>query len=138
MIAGRGILALATCAALCPQTMLLAQTRQVPVMPGQPQTVPVLTRVVPDSAPAGPDYPVQITLHGTGFAPTGNSIAFGPVTIKDLPSSDGTTITLMVPKEMVSTGEVPPMVLFAGTYPITVTTKFGSSNILLFRMTRGI
>ena len=69
--------------------------------------------------------------------PAGNAVGFGPVTIRDLPSVDGARITFSIPKLTPSKGEVPPMVLAEGAYPVTVTTSSGTSNSLIFRLTRG-
>jgi len=98
---------------------------------------PQLIEIVPPSGPAGPAYPLQATIRGTGFTPTGNTVEFGPVKIPDLPSADGTRIALQIPKLVPSRGEVPPMVLPAGAYRVTVTTAAGTSNALTFTLTRG-
>jgi hypothetical protein len=96
-----------------------------------------LTEIVPSSAPAGEAYPLQATIHGVGFMPTGNVVKFGPVKITDLPSPEGTRITFFIPKLIPSRSEVPPMVLQPGEYRVTVTTDAGTSNALIFRLTRG-
>jgi hypothetical protein len=67
---------------------------------------------------------------------TGNTVTFGPVQIPDLPSPDGQHITFFVPKEVPSSGEVPPMVLPYGEYPVTVTTLAGTSVAIRFTLTR--
>src|SRR5262245_19618410 len=92
---------------------------------------PELIEINPASGPAGQAYPLQVTLRGTGFMPTGNTVQFWPLKL-DLPSADGTRIALNVPKEMPSRGEVPPLVLTAGEYRVTVTTAAGTSNALTF------
>ena len=69
--------------------------------------------------------------------PAGNAVEFGPVTMRDLPSVDGARITFNVPKLVPTRGEVPPMVLAEGAYPVTVTTSSGTSNSLIFKLTRG-
>jgi len=98
---------------------------------------PVITDIVPASGPAGPAYPIQATIRGTGFTPTGNVVNFGPVRLRELPSSDGgTTITFGVPKQMRSGGEVPPIVLPTGEYLVTVTNADGTSNAATFTLTR--
>jgi hypothetical protein len=83
-------------------------------------------------------YAVQVVIEGRGFVATGNMVTFGDVEVPDLPSSDdGKRITFWVPKEVPSTGEVPPMVLEAGDYPVTVTTPSGTSAPTVFVLTRG-
>jgi hypothetical protein len=69
--------------------------------------------------------------------PAGNAVEFGPVTIRDLPSGDGVRITFGVPKLVPSRGEVPPMVLSEGDYRVSVTTSSGTSNFVVFKLTRG-
>jgi hypothetical protein len=98
---------------------------------------PKLIDILPASGPAGASYPLQATIRGSGFMPTGNVVEFGPVTIRDLPSVDGVRITFHVPKLVQSKSEVAPMVLTEGPYQVTVTTASGRSNSLLFRLTRG-
>lgn len=69
--------------------------------------------------------------------PTGNTVTFGPVQVPDLSSSDGRHIDFFVPKEVASRGEVPPMVLPYGDYPVTVTTPAGTSRPVVFTLTGG-
>jgi len=96
---------------------------------------PVITDIVPASGPAGPAYPIQATIRGQGFTPTGNVVNFGPVRLRELPSIDGTAITIGVPKQISSGGEVPPLVLLPGEYPVTVTNADGTSNPVTFTLT---
>jgi hypothetical protein len=98
---------------------------------------PELIDIVPASGPAGAAYPLQATIRGTGFMPAGNAVEFGPLTIRDVPSVGGTRITFDVPKLAPSKSEVPPMVLIAGDYQVTVTTSSGTSNSLIFKLTGG-
>jgi len=98
---------------------------------------PVIARLEPVSGPTGIAYPIEVTVHGLRFAATGNVVTFGNVSIPNLPSSDGgTRMTFSVPKETQSRGEVPPFVLQAGDYPVTVTTPNGVSNAVVFVLTR--
>jgi len=97
---------------------------------------PVITALVPSEAPAGPDFPVDAVIVGTGFADAGNVVRFGPVSLPDLRSTDGgTRIRFPVPKELPATGEAPPLVLPPGEYEVTVTTAAGTSNVMRFRLT---
>jgi hypothetical protein len=98
---------------------------------------PEAIEITPASGPAGPSYPIQATIRGGNFAPAGNTVRFGPITILDLPSFDGgTRITFSVPKLVASAGEVAPLVLPPGDYRVTVTNAHGSSNALTFTLTR--
>lgn len=99
--------------------------------------VPQLIELIPPSGAAGEAYPLTVTIRGTGFAPTGNTVEFGPVKISDLPSPDAGRIDLAVPKSIAGRGAAPPAVLPPGDYQVTVTTAAGTSNALVFTLTRG-
>jgi hypothetical protein len=96
---------------------------------------PALIEIVPNSGPAGPAYPLSATIRGTGFMREDNLVRFGPVTLPNLPSREGTEIVVSIPKVMPSGGEVPPLVLSPGEYDVTVGTSAGMSNALTFRLT---
>jgi hypothetical protein len=82
------------------------------------------------------DYPIQVIIEGRGFSEEDNVVTFGVVPVEGLASSDsGTRISFWVPKEVPSTGEVPPMVLDPGEYAVTVTTARGTSNAMTFTLT---
>jgi len=98
---------------------------------------PELTEIIPSSGPSGQAYPLQATIHGTGFMPTGNIIEFGPIRIADVPSIEANRIAFAIPKTVPSRGEVPPLVLPPGEYRVTVSTKVGTSNALMFTLIRG-
>ena len=118
----------------------LGACARTPSVDAQPLTrgAPVITRLDPASGRAGEDYPIDLTIHGRGFDETGNLVRLGSVRVPDLPSSNGgTRLTLAVPKTQPSTGEVPPFVLLPGDYPVTVTTRQGTSEPVIFRLTRG-
>ena len=117
----------------------LAALVSVVATPGaRPQAnPPTLTEIVPASGPAGPAYPLHVTIRGTGFMPTGNVVRFGPVTIPNVSSPDGSRIMFYAPKAMPSRGEVPPAALTPGDYPVAVTNSAGTSNALSFRLTHG-
>src|SRR5258706_15997910 len=114
-------------------SLTAATPQQVSLAQAQP---PTLIDIVPGSGPAGKAYPLEATIRGTGFLPTGNVVEFGPVKIPDLPSAGGVRITFSVPKLVSSGGEVPPMVLPGGDYRVTGTTPAGPSNGLMFRLPR--
>ena len=98
---------------------------------------PVITRLEPSSGRAGEDYPIDLTIYGSGFEETGNVVNLGSLRIPGLASTnDGTEITLVVPKLRPGTGEVAPFVLLPGEYPVTVTTRHGTSEPLVFGLTR--
>ena len=97
---------------------------------------PVLFDIVPNSGRAGIAYPLRATIHGTGFMPTGNIVEFGPATIANVASREAGSLTFNIPKAMPSHGEVPPAVFTAGQYPVRVRTPAGTSNALMFTLTR--
>ena len=104
----------------------------------EPSAAPAITGIWPSKGPAGDAYPIEVTLEGRGFAESGNVVIFGDIPSAPLDSSEGgTRITFWVPKEVPSTGEVPPMILSAGEYEITVTTPAGTSGSVRFTLTRG-
>ncbi|HVH76540.1 MAG TPA: hypothetical protein VM755_16610 [Stellaceae bacterium] len=103
----------------------------------QAATPPHLTDIVPASGPAGIAYPIRATIHGTGFMPKGNVVEFGPAKIEDVAGTAGGSLTFGVPKSLPSRGEVPPAVLPAGRYRVRVRTPSGTSNALIFTLTRG-
>lgn len=97
---------------------------------------PVIVRLVPDHGRAGRAYPIRVVIEGRAFADTGNVVAFGPITMRGLASSDGgTRITFFAPKEGPSPGEVPPPPLAPGAYDVTVTTPAGTSPPVRFTLT---
>jgi hypothetical protein len=98
---------------------------------------PELIDLVPASGPAGTAYPLQVTIRGTGFSPTGNIVNFGPVKISGVEPALSDRMTFAVPKLMPARSEAPPLVLPPGEYSVTVTTASGTSNALTFRLTRG-
>lgn len=100
-------------------------------------SVPIITDISPPSGPAGVAYPIQVTIRGREFMLTGNTVTFGPMQIPNQPSPDGRSITLFVPKEVPSRSEVPPMVLSAGEYSVTITTPAGTSQPFRFTLTGG-
>jgi hypothetical protein len=103
-----------------------------------PSDAPVISMVRPDSGPAGTAYPIEVTIEGRDFADSANIVAFGPVTIRDVPSrASRTRIVMYLPKEIPSSGEVPPAPLPPGSYEIRVTTPAGPSNTVTFRLLAG-
>jgi hypothetical protein len=100
--------------------------------------VPAIAEISPNLGRMGEAYPIQATIRGHGFAEEGNVVTFGGIPTGPLPSTeDGTMITFWVPKEAPSKGEVPPMILTAGKYEVTVTTPAGTSEPVTFQLIRG-
>ena len=69
---------------------------------------------------------------GCGFSAL-NTVTFGPVTVNQVPSMEnGTLITFMIPKEVRTTAEAPPMPLAPGSYQLLVSNTRGRSNAFNF------
>lgn len=69
-----------------------------------------------------------LTLYGTGFTPTNNTVHFGDASINSLNSSDGTSMTLDVPSTLPnSSTPLPP-----GQYAVSVSNANGDSNAYAF------
>ena len=126
------------CFAVCFALVITGGCARGASMDARPDTgPPIIDRIDPTSGPAGEDYPIDLTIHGSGFAEADNIVRVGSVTISNRPSTNaGTQITVAVPKMIDSGGEVPPMVIQPGEYPITVTTEHGTSEPVMFRLTR--
>lgn len=96
---------------------------------------PIIESVSPASGTAG-GQPASATLKGRNFAPSGNTVQFGPVSVDNLASADGETLRFAIPTSRPAMGEVPPMVFPAGTYEIRVKTASGTSNSVTFELGR--
>lgn len=99
-----------------------------PLAPKSAETPHIDSLVPPRAKVAGPGGLVPVTIHGSGFHPKGNIVLLAGTAIAELPSTDGTSLRLMLPSALPSTGEVPPRVLGAGRYEIRVRTSAGTSN----------
>jgi hypothetical protein len=77
---------------------------------------------------------VTLTILGDYFDRTSNVVTFGPMSIPNVPSRNGTSITIGIPASYEAAGGAPPISLGAGVYQITVTTSHGRSNALQFRI----
>lgn len=79
---------------------------------------------------------VNVTIGGANFDRTNNTVMFGPVAIANLPAELGVLIRFAVPTTTPSGGGAAPIMLGAGDYPITVKTSHGTSNAIVFHITR--
>jgi hypothetical protein len=90
---------------------------------------PALLEVLPPAASADPGEPLDLRIDGCGFSADKNVVRVGEITVRNVRSTErGTHIRLVVPKELPSRGEVPPMLLGAGAYDVTVNNGRGTSN----------
>ncbi len=107
--------------------------RVLPIMSGNP----AIDRLEPATGWAGQAYPITVTIYGSRFTESDNTVTFGSLEIADRPSSNGgTQIVFSVPKVFPSSGEVPPMVLRPGEYEVRVTNAIGTSEPAVFTLTR--
>ena len=99
--------------------------------------LPVIDALEPASGQAGVAYPVRVIIRGRGFLDSSNVVTFGGISIPDRPSTvGGTEIVFSAPKQRPATREVRPMALMPGDYEVTVTTPAGTSNAVIFTLTR--
>ena len=84
-------------------------------------------------------YPVSggvgtsVTVFGSGFSQRGNSVRFGPGVITNLTSSDGTSLSFIVPSQLTGYGS---QSMALGVYNVSVTNDRGStSNSVPFTVT---
>jgi hypothetical protein len=90
---------------------------------------PAVFEVLPPGASADPGEPLDLRISGCGFDALHNTVRVGEITVRDIRSTEGgTRIRVVIPKEYRATGEVPPMVMGAGTYEVTVDNGRGRSN----------
>lgn len=76
----------------------------------------------------------SVTIHGRGFSSTGNTIYFGNGIINNVSSSNGTTLTFVVPKEIQTPYGLQQ--ILPGDYPVRVVNATGAqSNSLLLSIT---
>jgi len=93
------------------------------------ETGPRIEKISPDSVKTSQGQIVEVTLTGSGFDATENTVAVGPVTMTHLASvDDGHTLRFTVPLAMSSGGGAPPMPLRGSRFQVTVTTPRGVSN----------
>ena len=85
----------------------------------------------------------SVTITGTGFTSTGNTIHFGPGAIQNVSSTNGTTLTFTVPSTLTggcSAGSGMACAMYIatispGTYSVSVTNANGTSNTVTYVVT---
>ncbi len=89
---------------------------------------PYITYLNPTSGPVG----TMVTVYGTGFSPTGNTVRFGGGVVTGVSSSDGRTLTFTVPSQLAGSSQL----VTAGTYNVSVSNFSGyTSNSIQFTVT---
>lgn len=90
---------------------------------------PAITRVDPQAGGVG----AAITIYGTGFSTTGNTVHFGNGVIANVGSPDHKALTFTVPANLTGFGK---SVVGLGTYYVSVTNAVGNtSNTVPFTVT---
>jgi len=97
---------------------------------------PRLHSVAPDSIELLAGNVTEIDLHGAGFdtsrAAPGNSVQIGSLLLRAVPSDlQGTVIHVVVPATIAGTTEAAPSRWPAGRYPVSVTTRVGTSDTVM-------
>lgn len=105
-------------------------------------TIPGKPYLTPSSGPVG----TLVTIHGSGFAATGNTIEMRDLVgtgFKGVDSSDGATLSFVVPGDLgpnCNPDQACPdflMLVTAGSYPISVITNSTTETIGTFTVTGG-
>lgn len=99
---------------------------------------PAVTTITPTSGPVG----TRVTVTGSGFASRSNTATFGQGYIRDLESTDGTTLSFTVPEglDLCSPDATGPCAgahprTRAGDYVVAVMREGRKSNTLTFTVT---
>jgi hypothetical protein len=111
-----------------------------PGSPARPSAIPPsISQITPGGGPVGS----EVTITGSGFASTGNTVKFGAGNLRSLTSEEGTTLRFVVPDGLDlcapdTAGPCPgsyPQVT-PGDYAVAVMTRGGTSNSVTFTVTR--
>lgn len=90
---------------------------------------PTISYLLPNSGAVG----TSVTVYGTGFSATGNTVHFGNGIISNKQSFDGRSISFTVPSSLSGYGYQP---IGLGTYDVSVTNSYGvTSNTMPFTIT---
>jgi peptidoglycan hydrolase-like protein with peptidoglycan-binding domain len=88
-----------------------------------------VTSLSPDNGAVGS----SVTVYGTGFSTTGNTVHFGSGIITNIGSNDGRAISFIVPSQLIGySGQSVGL----GVYPVSVSNSSGyTSNVLTYTVT---
>ncbi|WP_411282168.1 hypothetical protein [Gemmatimonas sp.] len=87
-----------------------------------------VVEVSPEPIVVREGQPNNITIRGTGFDATTNTVTVGPVTVAVVVSGKGgTVIALSLPERVPSGGGAAPMLWSPGKYELTVSNARGTS-----------
>jgi IPT/TIG domain-containing protein len=103
-----------------------------------PSAAPVITAAQPLSGPVG----TRVTITGTGFSPTANTINFGVSAFPNVPGTNG-SIVFFIPmqtnppcRNATPPCEIATALITPGDYALSVSTLQGMSNAMTFTVTK--
>ncbi len=92
---------------------------------------PTITYLSPTSGAVG----TMVTVYGSGFSQTGNTVRFGSGVITGISSYDGRTLSFIVPSQLAGYSS---QIVTPGVYNVSVSSLSGqTSNALTFTVTSG-
>lgn len=104
-----------------------------------PSPAPAITSVQPLTGPVG----TRVTITGTGFSDSANTINFGVSAYPNVPGTNGTTIVFAVPmqanppcRNLTPPCEIATALITPGDYALSVTTIQGTSAAVTFTVTK--
>jgi hypothetical protein len=104
-----------------------------------PSSAPAVTAAQPRTGPVG----TRVTITGTGFSDSANTINFGVSAYPNVPSTNGTTIVFAVPmqtnppcRNVTPPCEIATALITPGDYALSVTTIQGTSAAVTFTVTK--
>ena len=128
----------------CLAVLLAAQACSLEAQtPGSPAWLSRPPPSISQVTPVGGHVGGEVTITGSGFSPTGNTVKFGPGYLRNLTSEDGATLRFVVPDGLdlcapdapgPCPGSYPQ--LTPGKYAVAVMTPGGTSNSVTFTVTR--
>ncbi len=98
---------------------------------------PHLERAIPSGADLSTGDVVEVELRGSGFTATGNAVWFGSLSVGSVASANGTSLRFIVPSQHPARGEVPPMMIQAGDYAVSIRNRNGVSDTISFTLRSG-
>ncbi len=100
------------------------------------RAVPVIESLTPATADVTRGAIIDVTIRGRGFDSL-NTVQFGRVLLRQVPRTSATSLRFTVPRDdeqIPDRGAAPVTPLASGTYPVSVTTRQGTSNTLAFTL----
>jgi hypothetical protein len=117
-----------------PSTPVVAKETPRTSTPGAVGTRPHLIKLTPASGSLASGAAILVDLTADRLTPTGNTVYFGTIKLGELASSDGKAVRFTVPEHFPARGEVAPMKVQAGTYPVYIVNANGTSDTLTFTL----